>query len=109
MALAESRTPTTELRGSTPGDALDLRYRDSYPAALARAGVDGLDLVDRFPVLNAMYGYTRGDDDPSKSSLVPFRRKRGGHLLSKGRLLAAQLEGYFANDHWLANARHANQ
>ncbi|WBB88831.1 hypothetical protein [Verrucosispora sp. WMMC514] len=81
MALAESRTPTTALRSATPGDALDVRYRDRYPAALDRAGIDGLDLVDRFPVLNAMYGYTRGEDDPSKCRLVPFRRKKGGYRL----------------------------
>ncbi|WP_202806034.1 hypothetical protein [Actinopolymorpha alba] len=81
MALAESRNPTTALCGATPGDALDMRYRDTYPAALRRAGIDGLDLVDRFPVLNAMYGYTRGDDDPTKCRLVPFRRKRGGYRL----------------------------
>jgi hypothetical protein len=81
MALAESRGPTTGLRSTTPGDALDLRYRDSYPAALARAGIDGLDLVDRFPVLTAMYGYTRGDDDPAKCRLVPFRGKRGVYRL----------------------------
>jgi threonine aldolase len=37
-----------------------------------------------------------------------YRRKRGGHLLSKGRFLAAQLEAYLARDLWLANARHAN-
>ncbi|GGK40682.1 hypothetical protein GCM10010124_36920 [Pilimelia terevasa] len=81
MALAESRLATTALRGTTPDDSLSVRYRDSYPAALARAGIDGLDLVDRFPVLNAMYGYTRGDDDPAKCRLVPFRRKRGGYRL----------------------------
>lgn len=81
MALAESRTPTTGLRSATPGDALDVRYQDRYPAALDRAGIDGLDLVDRFPVLNAMYGYTRGEDDPSKCRLVPFRRKKGGYRL----------------------------
>ncbi|WP_238015565.1 hypothetical protein KZZ52_01775 [Dactylosporangium sp. AC04546] len=81
MALAESRMPTTALRGATPGDALDVRYQTRYPAALARAGVNGLDLVDRFPVLNAMYGYTRGEDDPSKCRLMPFRRKKGGYRL----------------------------
>lgn len=81
MALAESRMPTTALRGAVRGDTLDVRYRRSYPAALTRAGLDGLDLVDRFPVLNAMYGYTRGDDDPEKCRLVPFRRKRGGYRL----------------------------
>ncbi|PSL08458.1 hypothetical protein CLV30_101430 [Haloactinopolyspora alba] len=81
MALAESRTPTTALHGGSPHDALNRRYRESYPEALARAGIDGVDLVDRFPVLNAMYGYTRGEDDPSKCRLVPFRRKRGGYRL----------------------------
>jgi len=39
---------------------------------------------------------------------LTYRRKRGGHLLSKGRFLSAQLEAYLANDLWLANARHAN-
>lgn len=37
-----------------------------------------------------------------------FRRKRGGHLFSKMRLLAAQMEAYLSDDLWLANAGHAN-
>ena len=37
-----------------------------------------------------------------------FRRKRAGHTVSKGRLLGAQLCALLENDHWLANARHAN-
>lgn len=37
-----------------------------------------------------------------------FRRKRGGHLFSKMRLLAGQMEAYLTDDLWLANARHAN-
>jgi threonine aldolase len=37
-----------------------------------------------------------------------FRRKRGGHLFSKMRLLSAQLDAYLADGLWLANARHAN-
>jgi threonine aldolase len=37
-----------------------------------------------------------------------YRRKRGGHLISKGRFLSAQLEAYLAGDLWLHNARHAN-
>jgi threonine aldolase len=46
--------------------------------------------------------------DRSLADAMPWLRKRGGHTLSKGRLLAAQFEGYFASDHWLENARHAN-
>jgi len=37
-----------------------------------------------------------------------FRRKRGGHLLSKMRFLSAQLEAYLTDGLWLANAHHAN-
>ena len=35
-------------------------------------------------------------------------RKRGGHLLSKGRYLAAQILAMVADDLWLSNARAAN-
>ena len=45
---------------------------------------------------------------PEKAEEMAFRRKRGGHLLSKMRLVSAQLEAYLADDLWLANARHAN-
>jgi threonine aldolase len=38
----------------------------------------------------------------------PFRSKRGGHLLSKMRLLSAQLDAYLTDGLWLDNARHAN-
>ena len=37
-----------------------------------------------------------------------FRSKRGGHLLSKMRLLSAQLDAYLTDGLWLDNARHAN-
>ena len=36
------------------------------------------------------------------------RRKRGGHLVSKHRFIAAQFEAYLADDLWLKLARHAN-
>ena len=46
-------------------------------------------------------------DMPLAESLA-YRRKRAGQTISKGRLIAAQFEGYFENGHWLGNARHAN-
>lgn len=46
--------------------------------------------------------------DPSDAAEMPWRRKRGGHTLSKGRLIGAQFEGLLADDHWLALAGHAN-
>lgn len=45
---------------------------------------------------------------PGLAQQLAFRRKRAGHLLSKGRLFGAQLAGWLANDHWLELARHAN-
>jgi threonine aldolase len=46
--------------------------------------------------------------NPELARDFEFRRKRAGHLLSKQRLLSAQLEAYFTDGLWLANARHAN-
>jgi threonine aldolase len=45
--------------------------------------------------------------DPAAAALFGERRKRGGHLLSKHRFIAAQFLAYFADDRWLALARHA--
>ena len=39
---------------------------------------------------------------------IAVRRKRAGHLLSKGRMLAAQILAMLEDDLWLANARAAN-
>ena len=39
---------------------------------------------------------------------IAVRRKRAGHLLSKGRYLAAQLLAMLEGDLWLENARSAN-
>src|SRR5438309_10906892 len=39
---------------------------------------------------------------------IAVRRKRAGHLLSKGRFLAAQILALLENDLWLNNARAAN-
>ena len=37
------------------------------------------------------------------------RRKRSGHLVSKGRFFGAQFVGWLENEHWLDLARHANR
>jgi threonine aldolase len=46
--------------------------------------------------------------DPKRAADFAYRRKRGGHLLSKMRFLSAQLEAYLEAGLWLKNARHAN-
>ena len=78
------------------------------PAAMTwQAGIDVLSLgATKNGALACeaviLFDKTRGED-------FGFRRKRGGHTLSKGRLLGAQMNGYLADDHWLDNARHANR
>lgn len=46
--------------------------------------------------------------DPAPAKALAFRRKRGGHLFSKMRLLSAQMQAYLDGDLWLRNARQAN-
>ena len=46
--------------------------------------------------------------DPAMADAARYRRKRAGHLLSKGRFLAAQLLAMLDGDRWLENARAAN-
>lgn len=46
---------------------------------------------------------------PELAAATGYRRKRAGHLLSKGRYLAAQILALLDNDLWLANARAANR
>jgi hypothetical protein len=82
MALAETRTPTIAL-ADVPGveAVLAARYAGEYPAAIAHAGLAAVDLAERFPVLNIMYGYTRGGGDAGVNRLIPFREPRGGYRL----------------------------
>jgi threonine aldolase len=46
--------------------------------------------------------------DKTRAAEFGFRRKRAGHLLSKLRFVAAQLDAYLRDDLWLRHARHAN-
>lgn len=47
--------------------------------------------------------------DKDLSATFIHRRKRSGHLLSKGRFLASQFLGWFRHGHWLELATHANR
>lgn len=47
--------------------------------------------------------------DPTKAWEFELRRKRGAHLFSKHRFLAAQMHAYLTDDLWLGSARAANE
>lgn len=42
-------------------------------------------------------------------SQFEYRRKRGGHLISKGRILSSQMAAYLKDDLWLTLARRSNK
>jgi threonine aldolase len=77
------------------------------PAAVTwRAGVDVLSFG--FVKNGGMSAEALIFFDPDLAAATRYRRKRAGHLLSKGRYLAAQIHALLKDDLWIANARAAN-
>ena len=88
-----------------------------FANAVAFTGADPADLTWRAGVDAMSFGFVKNGGmnaealiffDPAKAEIVPRLRKRAGHLLSKGRYLAAQILAMLENDLWLTNARAAN-
>jgi threonine aldolase len=105
ISIARAHGLAVHMDGARLGNAL-ARLNVSPAEATWKAGVDVLS-----------FGATKGGAmaaeavvffDPRRAEAMAERRKRGGHLLSKHRLLAAQFEAFFADDYWLMLARHAN-
>lgn len=71
-----------------------------------RAGVDALSFG--FTKNGAMMAEALVFFGGSGGAGVRELKKRGGHLLSKGRFVAAQIRAMLEDDLWLANARAAN-
>jgi threonine aldolase len=88
-----------------------------FANAVARLGCAPADLTWRAGVDALSFGFTKNGGlsaealilfDRSLAEATRYRRKRGGHLLSKGRYLAAQMLAMIEGDVWLRNARAAN-
>jgi len=103
--MAHARGLAVHMDGARLANAL-ARMNATLAEATWKAGVDALS-----------FGATKGGAmgveaivlfDPSRAAGMSERRKRAGHLLSKHRFLAVQMEAYCANDLWLDLARHAN-
>ena len=104
-ALARARGLRFHLDGARFANAV--ASLGCSPAELSwRAGVDALS-----------FGFTKNGGlsaeclvffDRALAEATHYRRKRAGHLLSKGRYLAAQLLAMLKDDLWLRNARAAN-
>jgi len=80
------------------------------PADLTwRAGVDALSFgCVKNGGMNAEALILFGDKGREWAADTRYRRKRGGHLMSKGRYMAAQILAMLKDDLWLDNARASN-
>ncbi len=76
LATSETRQTLEQLRRTATGARLAL-YENTYTNALKRARFQSVDLVDRFPILNGQFGYTRGDHEPGASRLRNFTERDG--------------------------------
>ncbi len=103
--LATKRGLALHMDGARLANAL-VSSGDTLASMTWRAGVDALSLgFVKNGGLNAealiLFRTELGDE-------IAVRRKQAGHLLSKGRYLAAQLLALLERDLWLDNARCAN-
>jgi threonine aldolase len=89
-----------------------------FANALARLGVTPAEATWKAGVDALAFGATKGGAmaaeaviffDPARAAAMGERRKRGGHLISKHRFMAAQFEAFLVEGLWLTLARHANQ
>jgi threonine aldolase len=89
-----------------------------FANAVARLGCPPADLTWRAGVDIMSFGFVKNGGmstealiffDPAQAAATHYRRKRAGHLLSKGRYQAAQILAMIENDVWLRNARAANE
>lgn len=89
-----------------------------FANAVARLGCAPADLTWRAGVDALSFGFVKNGGmsaealiffDTDLARATKYRRKRAGHLLSKGRYLAAQLLAMLRDDVWLRNARAANE
>jgi threonine aldolase len=88
-----------------------------FANAAARIGCAPADLTWRAGVDVMSFGFVKNGGmsaealiffDPERAAATHYRRKRAGHLLSKGRYLAAQILAMLEGDLWLRNGRSAN-
>jgi threonine aldolase len=88
-----------------------------FANAIVATGASPADVTWRAGVEALSFGFVKNGGlnaealilfDTSLAEEVLVRRKRAGHLLSKGRMLAAQILALLEDDLWLANARAAN-
>ena len=103
--LARSRGLAVHMDGARFANAV-VASEESAAALTVEAGVDALSFG--FVKNGGMNAEALVFFDLAHAHEAKMRRKRAGHLFSKGRYLAAQLLALLEEDRWLACARAAN-
>jgi hypothetical protein len=81
LATFESRLTISKMEEKASSERLKSLYLREYPSALKRAGLDRVELIDRFPVLTGQFGYTRGVSAPGESQLRTYRESNGEYSI----------------------------
>lgn len=81
LATFESRITIADLLNRAEAAPVRALYETAYPTALARAGLSRVELIDRFPVLTAQFGYTRGASAPGEGRLRTYRDPNGDYTV----------------------------
>jgi len=126
VSLSQATEAGTIYRPDELREVADLAHRHGlvlhmdgarFANALARMNASPAEATWRAGVDVLSFGATKGGAlaaeaivffDPARGSGMQDRRKRGGHLISKHRFVAAQIEAFLADDLWLRLARHGN-
>jgi hypothetical protein len=88
-AVSGGRVRLDELAARS-GPGARARYEQLYPPAITEAGLDEVELLETFPVLTTVFGYTRGEAAAGRSTLRPFRAADGSIRLHA---IKAETEG----------------
>jgi threonine aldolase len=126
LSLSQATEAGTIYRPEELSELADLTHRHGlvlhmdgarFANALARMNASPAEATWRAGVDVLSFGATKGGAlaaeaivffDPARGAGMQDRRKRGGHLISKHRYVAAQIEAFLCDDLWLRLARHAN-
>lgn len=91
LATSGGRSTVAELASqATPKDSA--RFTEIYPQAIGACNLEGIELLEDFPVLTLRYGYTRGPSTPGEATLRRYRT-RDREIAVHGQI--ARTEGLF--------------
>ena len=80
LAMSETRQTLEELAQTATGVMVQM-YAEEYTQSLRAAGIERIDLIERFPVLTGQYGFSRGDHEPGETRLRAFEGRDGAYVV----------------------------